>query len=75
MFLVKIYGITKYNMNAYTAPRNGGTRMDEDTNPSESQALQPEEGQERKYKEPVDWIEDTIVINGNPMTILFPEDG
>ncbi len=61
-------------MNASTDQINGGILMDKDIKPSESQASPPEGDQGRTYKKPVDWKEDTIIINGQPLIVLFPED-
>lgn len=73
MFLVKTYGTTKFNMTAYIAPRNGGISMDEDTQLSQSQTQAAQADRQDKQKKQFDWKEDTIIINGTPMTILFPE--
>ncbi|GEM_PF-6062711 len=56
-------------MNAFTITAKGG-------GPMVSQQSQPrDEGDEEKFvRSPVDWSVDTIVVNGLPLTILFPDE-
>lgn len=62
-------------MNAYTDHQKGGIPMSADTRESELQTAPAQSGRTNRQRVPVDWQEETIVVNGQELTVLFPEDG
>lgn len=49
--------------------------MNTDMRESELQTAPAQSGRANRQRVPVDWQEGTIVVNGQELTVLFPEDG
>ena len=67
----KTAGSTMFNMTAFTKIHKGGQRMDSE----EDQADTAKSDIRTFTRKPiVDWSEDTIVVNGKPITVVFPDE-